>query len=154
MTSFFGQYSVKLDPQNRIVIPFRLRESLKDKSPLYLSKGFEEQQKYLVIYTNQMWERISGQIIMFRNLKDEVYADRLVRRHLFGATHPLEVDGNNRALIPGDLCVYAGLNKNILLIGMQDVIELWDEDTWNKSSKDEELHKVLSKGAKEGIRLY
>lgn len=153
MASFFGQYSINLDPQNRIVVPFRLRDGLKDQGPLFLSKGFEEKQKYLVIYPKQMWEKLSGQINMFRNLKEDVYADRVLRRHLFGTTHQLEIDGNNRALLPSELRTYAKLNKKILLIGMQNVIELWDEDTWNKSSKEEELHKVLVKGAKEGIRL-
>ena len=154
MTSFFGQYSVNLDAQNRVVVPFRLRDELVNQSPLYISKGIQENEKYLVIYPSSVWERISGQINMFRNLKEDNQPDRLLRKHLFGSTHPLEIDSSNRALIPPDLRTYANLNKKILLIGMQNAVEIWDEDIWTASNKSEELHKVLAKGAKEGIHLY
>ena len=154
MANFFGQYALNLDAQNRIVVPFRLRDTLLKKAPLYISPGLEEQSKYLVVYPKHVWDRVSGQINMFRNLKGEVYADRMLRKHLFGHTYPLEIDGNNRALLPTELRSYAKLDKKILMIGMQDVIEIWDEATWNKSNKGDELHKVLTTGAKEGIRLY
>ncbi len=154
MAIFFGQYSVNLDANNRIVVPFRLREELLSQSPLYISKGIEEKEKYLVVYPSHIWERLSGQINMFRNIKEVAHPDRLLRKNLFGATHPLEIDGNNRALLPTDLRSYANLNKKILLIGMQEVIEIWDEDVWNASNKNDDLSKVLAKGAKEGIHLY
>lgn len=154
MTSFFGQYSVNLDAQNRVVVPFRLREELVNQSPLYISKGIQEKENYLVIYPSDVWEQISTQINMFRNLKEGNHPDRLLRKHFFGSTHPLEIDGNNRALLPTDLRSHANLNKKILLIGMHNVVEIWDEDTWNTSNKNEDLYKVLTKGAKEGIHLY
>ncbi|MBE8182771.1 MAG: cell division/cell wall cluster transcriptional repressor MraZ [Candidatus Portiera sp.] len=154
MTSFFGQYSINLDAQNRVVVPFRLREELITQSPLYISKGIEDKDTYLIIYPHAIWERLSAQINLYRNLKDVPQPDRLLRKHLYGTTHPLEIDSNNRALLPTELRTYAKLNKKILLIGMQDVVEIWDEDIWNASSKTEDLHKVLTKGAKEGIHLY
>ena len=156
MTGFFGQYAVNLDAQNRIVVPVRLRDALlkHKKESLYISPGIEEKEKYLTIYPSKLWEGIASQIRMFRNIEDETFADRRLKKHFFGSTHSLEVDNNGRALLPNDLRSYANLNKKIVLIGMQEVIEIWDEEKWLKTTKDDNLHSLLEKGARKGIRLY
>lgn len=157
---FFGQYAVNIDAQNRIMVPVRFRDALlkassdSDKDTLYISRGIEESAGYLVIYTSKLWRKISEQIKMFRNLTDEIYADRRLKKLIFASTHALEIDANGRALLPTDLRNHANIKKKIMLIGMQETIEIWDEEIWNNNNKDDKLHKLLQKGALQGIRLY
>ena len=155
MANFFGQYRVNLDAQHRLVVPVRLREGLGgDKARLYMSPGLEERSKYLIVYGQAFWTRISAQIKAFRNFKDDLFAERKIKKHFFGSTHALEIDAMGRVLLPNDLCAYAKLESKILLVGMQDFIELWAEDGWQVSSKSDEIHRVVEEAAKQGIRLY
>ena len=155
MANFFGQYRVSLDAQHRLMVPVRLRDGLGgENARLYMSPGLEERNRYLIVYGQTFWTRISTQIKAFRNFKDDLFAERKIKKHFFGSTHVLEIDATGRVLLPNDLYTYAGLEAKVLLVGMQDFIELWAEDSWQVNNKPDEIHRVVEEAAKQGIRLY
>ena len=119
-----------------------------------MSPGIEERNLYLVFYPVHVWNKVSAQISNFRNLKGDMMAERKLKKHFFGNTHQVEIDGNGRVLLPNELKNYARLNKKVSLVGMKEHVELWNEDLWRKSFQHEELFSVIEKGAKQGIRFY
>ncbi len=155
MVSFFGRFRVSMDAQHRLMIPVRLREGLVgENSGFYVSPGLEERSRYLIAYSQSFWVRITTQFKEFRNLKDGISAERTLKKHFFGRTHSLDMDANGRILLTKDLCDYANLKSKVLLVGMQDFVEIWAEESWQDTSKADEVHKVVENGAKQGIWLY
>ena len=119
-----------------------------------MSPGIEERNPYLVFYPLHVWNKVSAQIGNFRNLKDDIMAERKLKKHFFGNTHQVEIDGNGRVLLPSALKNYARLDRKVSLVGMKEYIELWNEELWRTSFRQEELFAVIEKGAKQGIRFY
>lgn len=156
MTDSSGRQSVSLDSQNRVLIPMRFRSFLspKAKEPFYVSPGIEDRSPYLVFYPASVWNRMANQISGFRNLKGDMMAERKMRKHFFGNTHSVEIDGNGRVLLPNELKQYARLDKKAVLVGMKNWVELWNEELWQKIFSQEELFSLVEQAAKQGIHLY
>ena len=58
-------------------------------------------------------------------------ATRTVVRYLIGSAHPLELDNNGRAVIPPNLREFAGLEKDVVIMGVSDRVEIWDSKDWD-----------------------
>ncbi len=151
-----GHQLVSLDSQNRVLIPTRFRSFLSPagKEPFYVSPGIEERNQYLVFYPVTIWNRVANQISSFRNLKGDMMAERKMKKHFFGNTHSVEIDGNGRVLLPNELKKYARLDKKAILVGMKDWVEVWNDDTWREAFQQEDLFSLIEEAAKQGIRIY
>jgi MraZ protein len=126
VTQFLGEYEVKLDAKGRLVMPAGLLRQLPAEAAgrLVLNRGFEQN---LVLYPASEWEVIVGEL---NKLNPYVKENReFVRYFLRGAT-PLELDAANRILLPRALQEYASIEKDIMLSGNLNKIELWSKQLY------------------------
>ena len=94
------------------------------------------QDRCILIYPETEWDIISKQIQALPTFNK--HAQR-AQRLLIGYAAPTELDGNGRVLVTPTLRNYAGLDKNLMLVGLGKKLELWNEETWLQSVADVEL---------------
>ena len=114
-----GEYKHSLDSKGRIFIPARLREELGEVFYITLSMD-----KCLNAYSSESWQELSDRVSAMP------YVNQRKMRPLFAYAARCELDAQGRALIPGALREYAGLSKNVVVIGCNNHAELWDPEQW------------------------
>jgi MraZ protein len=115
---FAGSEEHALDGKGRLIVPARFRERL--GSPLILTIAQPEQ--CLALYPNATWAQICSAIEAAPN-KDARY--RSIVRHLFAHTEEGACDNQGRLLIPGRLRDYAGIDRQVLSVGVLARVEIW-----------------------------
>lgn len=121
---FYGEFQHILDVKNRIIIPAKFRLGLGES--FILTKGWD---KCLTIYTMEEWRNLENKI------KELPRSDEKVRRFvriMFGGACECEPDAQGRVLIPGQLREYAGINKEIISVGVLERIEIWSRECWDE----------------------
>ena len=119
---FIGEYSYTIDQKKRLAVPAKFRKDLGKKA--IITRGIDN---CLVIYTAKEWEKVVERL---ENLPtSQVDARSFVRIMLSGAVEA-ELDKLGRVLIPDYLKEYAGLKKEIAILGISNKIEVWDSAKW------------------------
>jgi MraZ protein len=126
MHTLIGEFDCKMDGKGRFLMPAGVRRQLPEdqQSGFVVNRGLD---KCLVMYPVPVWERELARI-QARNQYVKKNRD-FTRRFLNGAT-PVELDASGRVLLPKRLMEYAGLEKDILLVGQIDKVEIWDQATY------------------------
>lgn len=124
---FCGEYSHSLDAKNRIILPSRLRDELGGK--IVLAKSVD---KCVTLYTQEKWVEFCGKLDKLPDIET-----RRVKRFLYSTAFETEIDAQGRILIAPKLCEYAGLGKNVTVIGVGDHVEIWDSELWINESNGE-----------------
>lgn len=124
---FIGEYQHSIDPKKRLALPSKLRAELKNK--VVVTRGLD---KCLFIYPMKAWEELAGKLGTMP--VGESSTRSFVRLMLAGA-NDCEVDKQGRILIPDYLKEYAGLDKNVIIAGLYNRLEIWDESKWNEYKK-------------------
>lgn len=114
-----GEYRHSLDNKGRLFIPARLREELGDVFYLTLSMD-----NCLCAYSEDSWR------VFCEKVDAMSYTRQRKMRPLFAYAAKCELDSQGRTLIPAHLREYAGLTKNVTVVGCNKHAELWDEDMW------------------------
>jgi MraZ protein len=125
---FIGEYSHSIDPKRRLALPSKFRGEL--GSRVVVTRGLD---RSLFVYPMKVWEELAEKLGAMP--VGESGKRSFVRLQLAGATD-VELDSQGRVLIPDYLKEYAGLGKNVVVVGLFNRLELWDETTW-KSYKEE-----------------
>jgi MraZ protein len=127
---FIGEYQHSIDPKKRLAVPSKFRNELKNK--VVVTRGLD---KCLFIYPMKVWEELAGKLGAIP--VGESATRSFVRLMLAGATD-VETDKQGRILIPDYLKEYAGLDKNVIIAGIYNRLEIWDETKWNEYKKSAE----------------
>jgi MraZ protein len=116
---FTGGPIITLDAKGRISVPVRTRERLQSEfgGQLTVTKN---RAGALSLFPRPVWERFETQLLGL-----DMAADDLKRLYL-GSASPVELDGAGRLLIPPELRTWAGLDRDVVFMGMGATIELWD----------------------------
>lgn len=114
-----GEYQHSLDSKGRLFIPAKLREELGDVFYITLSMD-----KCLSAYSAQSWQEFSDKVNAMS------YVKQRKMRPLFAYASKCELDNQGRTLIPAHLREYAGLVKNVTVVGCNNHAEIWNEDAW------------------------
>lgn len=141
MVYFVGEYARQLDDRGRFVLPAKIREKL--EGTVYITRAPAE--KCLNLYTEEEWESIAEKMRSLPTGIDKNAAK--FQRKLFGKACSCEVDKQGRISLTDELMAYAGLKKDIMLVGMNTKLEIWDADEWNDLESDDDI--IL-----EGIMKY
>lgn len=144
MSFFVGAYSRQLDERGRFILPAKIREKL--SGTVYITKAPLE--KCLNLYTEEEWEEISEKLHQLPSGID-VNAAKFIRK-LFSKALICELDKQGRIPLSADLIKDADLKKDIMLIGANSKLEIWDADLWNKMSEDDDDVDIIV----EGIQKY
>lgn len=128
---FIGEYEHSVDAKGRVIMPVKLREDIGEK--FIVTKGLDG---CLFAYSISEWtnfeEKLKTLPLTNKNARD------FVRFFLSGAVE-CEIDKQGRFLIPGNLRIYATLEKEIIIIGVGTRIEIWNKEEWKKYSSDENI---------------
>ena len=119
---FMGEYRHSIDDKGRLIIPSRVREDLGDQ--FIVTRGLEG---CLFIYPKSEWDNIIQKYKQLPDTKDRRY---FMRIFLSGAT-VCELDKQGRVNIPTPLVEYAKLEKDCIVIGVDDRLEVWSKDRWD-----------------------
>ena len=124
---FIGEYSYIIDHKKRVAIPSKFRKALGKKA--IVTKGID---KCLTVYTLNEWEKVAKKLGDLPSSRVNVRG--FVRVMLSGAVD-ITLDKLGRILIPDYLKEYAGLEKEVVVVGLSNKIEIWNNVDW-KSYKD------------------
>ena len=120
---FIGQYRHTLDDKGRLSVPVKFRADA--ASGLVITRGLD---RSLFLYPKQEWERLAQKLAALPLGKSDTRA--FARLMLAGAMEA-DIDGSGRVTIPPYLRDYANLSKRVIVTGLYDRMEVWDEETWN-----------------------
>ncbi|MBQ3511659.1 MAG: division/cell wall cluster transcriptional repressor MraZ [Bacilli bacterium] len=120
---FMGEYHHTIDEKGRIIIPSKFREDLGEK--FIITRGIEN---CLFVYSLSSWEKITNKLESLPFTKKD--ARQFVRFFLSGAT-TAEFDKQGRVNVTSPLISYADLQKDCVVIGTGDRLEIWSQENWN-----------------------
>ena len=115
---FMGEYSHNIDAKGRMIVPSKFREQLGDE--FVVTKGLDG---CLFVYPNEEWQNIEEK---FRNVPLTSKDARKFSRFFFAGATTCEVDKQGRILLPAVLREFAGLEKEVVSVGVLKRIEIWD----------------------------
>ena len=122
-----GLFEHTIDAKGRLFIPAKLREELGES--FYLSMGVDA---CLAIYPQATWDRFTEKFAALPMSQSKSM------RLLFANTVKCELDSQGRIVVPQKLRKYAGLEKNTVIIGVNDRAEVWSAEVW-QAQEDEDM---------------
>jgi MraZ protein len=133
MSQFHGEFECKLDAKGRLSMPAALRKQVSPEAGerFMLNRGFEN---CLALYPMDEWKKISDVI---NGLNMFVAKNREFARYFFRGATELELDAAGRLLLPRRLCEYAGIEKELVLYGWSNKIEVWSVERYNNLIHEE-----------------
>lgn len=128
MTFFTSEYESKLDSKGRLVLPSRIKAQLPEGGgdELVIRRGFEQ---CLIIYPMVEFKKVFSKISGLSEFNEEY---RKLQRNFFSGTATVEMDNNGRFLIPKNMLAYAQLDKDVILVGMGNKVEIWNPAIYEK----------------------
>lgn len=128
---FIGEYSHIIDEKKRLAIPSKFRASLGKKA--VITRGLDS---CLFLFPLKEWFSLAEKLGKLPIGQSD--ARSFVRLMMAGAMD-VDIDGLGRILIPDYLKSYALLRKTVVIAGLYNRIEIWDEEKWNDYKKKSEL---------------
>lgn len=120
---FMGEYHHSIDAKGRIVIPNKVRDDLGEN--FIVTRGLDG---CLFLYPKTEWDNV---ITKYKEIPDTKNKRQFMRIFLSGAT-VCEYDKQGRINIPKPLVEYAKLIKDCIIIGVDEKLEIWSKDCWEK----------------------
>jgi MraZ protein len=146
MTFFTSEYECKLDAKGRLVLPSRIKAQLPEGGQeLVIRRGFEQ---CLILYPMVEFKKVFSKISGLSEFNEEY---RKLQRNFFSGTVTVELDSNGRLLIPKNMLTYAAVDKDAILVGMGNKVEIWNPSIYEKHqiSDPGELSKLAQKHLEE-----
>jgi len=119
---FMGEYEHTIDTKGRLIIPARLRDELGERP--VVTKGLDG---CLALYSAEEFTRLGARL---RSLPTGSYDARSYTRVFFASAGECEFDRQGRILIPGNLREYAKLEKDVVILGVSNRVEIWAKEEW------------------------
>lgn len=126
MKTVTGEYQHTLDNKGRIFIPARLREEL--GASVYVTLSMD---RCLSVYSDENWSALTEKVNALP------YVRQRKMRPLFSYAIRCELDAQGRILLPQNLRDWAGLEKNVTVVGCNNHAELWNSDSWKSVLAEE-----------------
>jgi len=125
-----GLYRHSVDAKKRMRMPSKFKATL--GANFVITKGNKQN---LFVFSNEQFSALYEKMIALPLFDEE--AQMPVRRFLSSAFEA-EEDGQGRISLSKELMSYAGITKNIVLVGVGNRVEIWAEEVWEKESSDDE----------------
>jgi MraZ protein len=131
-----GTFSRSLDEKKRVAIPKRFRDGWGGDSPhgLYLAPGTDQS---LALYTEEAFARLAERLTQASPTRQDV---RAFTRLFYSRAQRVDLDARGRVRVPPDLAELARLEKEIVLLGVQDHVEIWAAERWASYLADRQSH--------------
>ncbi len=129
---FIGEYTYSIDAKKRLALPPKFRKNLGEKA--VITRGLDE---CLFLYTMTEWEKLAQKLSSLPLAQADA---RGFGRLMLAGAMDVNIDNLGRILMPDYLKDYASLKKKVVVAGLYNRIEVWDETKWNqykeKTEKD------------------
>lgn len=142
---FMGEYNHTIDTKGRLIIPSKFREVLGDE--FVVTKGLDG---CLFVYDNQEWSAFEEKLKALPLMNKE--SRKFVRFFLAGAAN-VEVDKQGRILIPSVLREFAELDKDVVLVGVANRIEIWSKEKWEEASEYDDMEEIAEHMSELGMMI-
>jgi MraZ protein len=150
MTFFTSEYESKIDAKGRLVLPARIKAQLPamqadapegERHDLVVRRGFEQ---CLILYPMVEFKKVFSKISGLNEFNEEY---RKLQRNFLSGVVTLELDNNGRFLLPKNMLAYAAIDKEAMLVGMGNKVEIWNPEIYRKYliSDPAELSKLAEK---------
>jgi MraZ protein len=130
MTFFTSEYESKLDSKGRLVLPARIKAQLpadgEGGSELVIRRGFEQ---CLIVYPMVEFKKVFSKISSLNEFNEEY---RKLQRNFLSGVVTVELDNNGRFLIPKNMLAYAQVDKDAILVGTGNKVEVWNPTIYEK----------------------
>lgn len=126
---FVGEYAQGIDSKNRVFIPAKFREMLGEK--IFITRNFEG---CLSVYSEAGWDEYADKLLSLPTTEGSG-----LMRFIFSSTIDVKLDSQGRVVLSPSLKEYAGLSKDIYIIGMGDHLEIWDKDRFEGENTVEKV---------------
>ncbi|BDR60392.1 division/cell wall cluster transcriptional repressor MraZ [Lactobacillus xylocopicola] len=123
---FMGEYHHNLDNKGRLIIPARLRSQIGDK--MIFTRGMEG---CIFGYTTETWEKIEAKLAQLPLTKRNT---RSFTRLFYSGAMECEFDKQGRVNLTTTLKTHASLDKECVIVGVSDRIEVWSKERWEDFS--------------------
>jgi len=125
-----GEYSHTIDAKKRLAIPSKLRKELGERA--VLTRGLDT---CLFLYPEQEWKKLTEKL---GELPVGQASTRSFLRLMLAGAVEVELDQLGRILVPDYLKEYAGLKQRVVITGVYNRLEIWDEEKWGNYKGDVE----------------
>lgn len=124
---FYGEYKHNIDIKGRLVLPSKFRETCKDNEleTFFLTRGLDN---CIFMFTEEEWQ---VQEQKFKGMSFTKKESRIFNRLFFSGATDIHPDKQGRFIIPQYLKDYAHINRETMIIGVSNRIEIWDSNVWN-----------------------
>ncbi|MEO9474852.1 MAG: division/cell wall cluster transcriptional repressor MraZ [Cyclobacteriaceae bacterium] len=128
MAFFTSEYECKLDTKGRLVLPAKIKANLPEVSTteLVIRQGFEPN---LIVYPMLEYKKIHAKISALSEFNAE---QRKLKRTFFRSIAQVDLDNAGRILVPKLMLAHAKLEKEAILVGMGNYIEMWNPQVFNE----------------------
>ena len=123
-----GEFNHSIDSKGRLIIPSKLRDSLGEH--FVITKGMDG---CLFVYPENEWEAFEEKL---RTLPLTNKKARDFKRFFLGSAVEGEIDKQGRVLLSTSLRTYADLEKEVVLAGVLDKVEIWSKEAWDARTTD------------------
>jgi MraZ protein len=133
---FTGEFSRSIDEKLRVAIPKGLREALdRDRQGgVYLTPGTDQS---LAMYTEEAFARLAERLAQASPTRQDV---RAFNRLFYARAQRVDLDTQGRVRIPPELAELARLDREVVLLGVQDHVEIWAADRWKSYLAEQQSH--------------
>lgn len=142
---FIGEYAHNLDEKGRLAIPVKFRRDLSKGA--VVTRGLDN---CLFLYTKTEWEKLAEKLAVLPISQSN---SRAFSRLMLAGAMEVEIDKQGRVVLPEYLREFAGLKKNVVLAGLYNRAEIWDEEKWKtyKTQTETNSNEIAEKMAELGI---
>lgn len=142
---FMGEYSHSIDAKGRLIMPARFREQLGRE--FVVTKGLDD---CLFVYSREEWKDIEEKLLAIPQTTRDA---RKFVRFFYAGANIVELDKQGRLLLGTELREYAGLKKDVVLVGVLNRIEIWDRKRWEDGSSYDDMDEIAEHMAGLGLSL-
>ena len=134
-----GEFNHSIDEKGRLIIPAKLRDDLGEN--FVICNGLEG---CLFVYSQEEWSKFVAELETLPRMSKDA---RIYKRYFFGSASEGTFDKQGRFLVPTRLRKSANLEKDVVLVGVQDHVEIWDKALWEEQSmvSEEELDAIAER---------
>jgi MraZ protein len=131
-----GAFSRSIDEKLRVAIPKRLREALdcENRRAIYIAPGTDQS---LALYAEDAFDRLAERLAQASPTRQDV---RTFNRLFYARAQRVELDLQGRLRIPPELAEFARLDKEVVLLGVQDHMEVWSAERWKSYLAERQGH--------------
>lgn len=142
---FMGEYNHTIDAKGRLIIPSKFREAL--GSEFVVTKGLDG---CLFVFPMKEWEAFEEKL---RSLPLIDKNARKFSRFFLAGASTCELDKQGRILVPGTLREFAQMDKEVVLTGMLDRIEVWSKEQWLENNAYDDMDDIAGSMQELGLNI-